>query len=271
MPNFLKKYKLLFLKEFRELYPTRSAIFTQILGEMGTILLYWFTAKAISPKLEFTEKMGNDYFSYVMLGELTLLIPATLLYHYTKTIKTLFRDDVLDYLNTQPYNKTLFLLESVFPVTLLKGVQMTVTLILLYLFFNFKFPLTQIPILIIAIITSLPAFIGLGLIASAIILRWGRGERVIIMISNSAYILAGVYFPTDVFPKSFTLIIDWVSPFNNLLKSIRKLNTPDYNFILLIQDLSQMFFSGIILFIVGYLIMELSFKRVIHRKKSLLI
>ena len=265
------KYQLFFIKEFRDLYPVKTSMLTHALGELATILLYWYTAKALAPKLEFSGEMGGDYFSYIMLGELTLLIPATLLYHYTKAIKEMSRDHITSYLVTQSYNKTVFLLESVSSVFILRGIQLSLTMITIHLFFNFSFPLNQLLAFGIAIAVSLPSFVGLGLVAASIVLRWGRGERVIIMLSNSAYILAGVYFPTDVFPKYLGTLLDIISPFNLLLGVVRKINQQTYEVFDLLSSLGIIFLNSCILFLLGYLAMEYSFKKVIHRKKPLLI
>ena len=272
MVNYLRNFKILFAREMRVNYPTKLAVGSHFFAELVTILLYWYTAKALTPKMEFKGQVGDDYFVYIILGELVLLLPATLLYSFTKSLKQLIQSQSLDYLSVQPYSRSFFLFNLGMQGLLVRGLQFFVTIFLLYGFFDFGLPLTKLAAISAMILISIPMFIGLGLLAASIVLYFGRGERVIIMASNISYIVAGVYFPVSVFPKYFATAVDWLSPFNILLNSVRLIQLqPQINFFAASQNIIVMICLGSFLLVLGMLVLENAFNSLNRRTKPLLL
>ena len=97
-----------------------------------------------------------------------------------------------------------------------------------------------------------PIFLSLGFFAASIVLYFGRGEKVIQLIVSASYVLAGVYFPPDVFPKVIKEVFSY-SPFNTLIQSSRETLTGQAT------DLG-LSFKLLISLVIGVTLLILSFK-----------
>ena len=93
---------------------------------------------------------------------------------------------------TGPRKILLLQMVALIPIEFIKAL---ITLLIAVFIFSFKMPAFSFPKVICLQIISLPLFIGLGLIAASILLRFSRGETVIGQISNMGIIFAGLYFP----------------------------------------------------------------------------
>lgn len=270
MENLKSKYSIFFKRDFFNTYPNRWALISHAITGLITISLYWYTAQAVAPKLEFERQIGSDYFLFVILGELALLIPATLLYNYVRIIKEMHASGGLNEFIVQPINKVRFLIEAGISGVLFRMIN--IFAILLTLKFIFKSEVSVDPLLtsFALVFVSLPAFIGLGLLAAALVLTFGRGEKSVIMLSNAAYILGGVYFPTQVFPSWFRETLNYVSPFNILLNGVRGVfaQNPEFTFIGTVAPLLTI---GLIFFVMGYIVLQGAFYYFNRRQKPLII
>ncbi|MCB0377868.1 MAG: hypothetical protein KDD33_05185 [Bdellovibrionales bacterium] len=269
IPNFFSVLFIFLKREWRTLYPSSWALVSLPFAELFTLTIYWFTAKALSPKLEFQHAIGSDYFQYIVVGELTLLIPAAFLYGYSKIARELIATRGIDYLAVQPFSKVRFLVEMGIAMALMRLVNMAFTLLLLIIFFSTALPPLALTKMILLVLSSLPSFFGLGLMAISLILVSGRGERLVVMVSNASYVLAGVYFPTQVFPSQLERILNIVSPFNLLLNSVRKafLNPGEQN---LLADMGELFLGGLVSFALGWAALRVAFARFHRRQRPLI-
>ena len=59
--------RLSILKEYRHKYPSKISWVGQGISELILLIIYWYTAKAFIPNLQFLHP-GTDYFSYIIIG-----------------------------------------------------------------------------------------------------------------------------------------------------------------------------------------------------------
>ena len=68
----------------------------------------------------------------------------------------------------------------------------------------------------------LPVFLGLGLLATALTVFFGRGVQALSHLGVAVAVAAGAYFPVTLFPPVLQKTLTWVSPFTLFLQGIRQ-------------------------------------------------
>ena len=237
---------------------------------MGTLLFYWYFSKSIVAAPGLDSEMSEGYFVYILVGELSLLWPGVLLANPSRVVKQLYYKRALENLIVLKGKAAGLLVKMSLTQVILQSLKYIIYLIAL-LFFSQQINVLYLVSFFIIQLIYVPLFLSLSLLAACIVVMYGRGEKIIQLFVSASYVLAGVYFPTDVFPHSFAVLVDFISPFNALLHGVRQMTASHYNVSIFLRDLGPTLLRGLVLFLVGYAIMEHSFKRVNRRKKPLLI
>lgn len=230
MSNQIELIKWFLIREAREIYHSRTMILTTILTTIITLGIYWFTARAFAPSIESGLQGYNiDYFTYILIGDLTFLIPSLMFVGAADSIRRCAADRSLENMltsRTSPRKIILLQMVALLPIEFLKA---GITLSIAMIFFNFKMPALSFSKILFLQILSLPLFMGLGLIAASVLLRFSRGEGVIGQLSSLGVIFAGAYFPLAVFPDSIQWLTSILSPFTLILEGTRNLVNEDSN------------------------------------------
>jgi hypothetical protein len=212
---------LIWKNQWRQDFPSRYAWIGLCIGITLELLIYYFTSRAFGENLKGTFGIEGTYFQYVILGELVLWLPMACVAAFAGGLRDSHYIGVFERFLLLPWHPARLLL--VFGVnTLLLGLLQHTLLLLIALCFGFRVSLERIPALLAFQALALPCFLAMGLCTAAIFLRYQRGLSVIGFATKASAILAGVYFPTTVFPSWIgenTLI----SPFNALLEGSRAL------------------------------------------------
>lgn len=205
------------------LYPKYWAYLGELFGILMTLVIYHFTAKAFAPNLENRLQFyGMDYFSFVLIGELGMSIPAYLFSNPAIRLKELSSNGALTALMTYPWSLRQILFHWVSAGALVEIARIFTNILLAFLIFDFVLPIHGYLYSAFFILYSAVAFIGLGFLGAAIGLFLGRGGGVLNYISTLSLFLAGAYFPIEVFPSYVKDIGTYISPFNPLMLLIRQ-------------------------------------------------
>lgn len=205
------------LREWRSRYPGALALVGEVFAFVLTLAVYWYTARAFSGQAGFA---GGDYFSYVVLGEASLMLPLGIMSGLLNSAREAQGEGVLEALLTLPWSGTRTLVILGFPGLLREGTR---ALALLVAAWAIGMPLT-VPKLagwLMLELSALPIFIGLGLACVASFFRFGRGEAVIHFAGTIATIVAGAYFPVALLPETLRRLAAHLSPFSVLLDGCR--------------------------------------------------
>ena len=170
-----------------------------IFNESMLICIYWYTSLAFIPKVEVNgEKIA--YFSFVLIGDLTIRLPSCTIVSHIKSLKEMAYDDMLDSFLMVPINLAttlnLFSLGHIFFEFIKIIGIMTIVLLIFPIQLSIDFYLGYLLLQVI----FLPAFLGVGLLSSTILLMFGRGEGAINKLISIMTIFSGMYFPTAVLP-----------------------------------------------------------------------
>jgi ABC-2 type transport system permease protein len=257
----------------RNLINTYSNIWGS-LGDLLSIVLnlifFWYTSKAFG----FSFKVGLsdyrvDYFNYVVLGEMVLLIPAAILNGLTSTVQSAAADGTLEVFFLLPRRAQTTFIISALAIVPKEVVRIILTLIIATLAFGFKFSYSGLGGAVFLQIISLPIFLGMGLFAASLLVFFGRGKSVISHGGNILYIFAGIYFPLSVLPKSIQNIAKVFSPFTILLESTRTLFSNGFHNMAVTS--AQIIFWDLLLFFLGFWLLGLSFRRMINKGTPLIV
>ncbi len=213
---------LLLQRELQDRFPSPWAL----CGEVGMISLglaiYWYTSQS------FTSLTGN-YFNYLVIGELTLFMPLLLLQGILRVIKTALSEGTFEVFLVMPRRSQTPLICLSLAAALRDGLSALLIGSIAVIGFRFRVPLSFLWDALYLQLLSLPLFFGLGLLSASILIRFGRGESVIVHLSTLASILAGVYFPITVLPASFQALSQWLSPYSLLLQNTRTILEQGWN------------------------------------------
>ncbi|MCM2279391.1 MAG: ABC transporter permease [Oligoflexia bacterium] len=249
-------YSFLLRRELRDRYPTRLAIAGELLGLGASLLVYAYTARAFAPRFQ-----GGDYFSYLLIGEATLFAPLALFNGLARSVRLSAQTGTLEAMLAQPvapWRILLVLGGALLPIELARAL---LTLGLGALLFGFALAPSAWGTLLSLQLLALPAFFGLGLLASSALLRFGRGEAMLGYLGAAAAIVAGAYFPTDVLPAQLKELAAWLSPFSLLLETTRAAATGGFEPGTLLRPGAALLAWGVLTLPAGLLAVKLAFAR----------
>jgi ABC-type polysaccharide/polyol phosphate export permease len=183
------------------------------------VTVYWFTSQALHLTENFIG-LNQDYFTYLLIGELILMLPLSLIESPARAIQYLNQEKMLEYFLTRP-NPFRALIE----MALTRSLIGILNIIFIVLIAKFVFGWTLLGSTIFLIVSmsfiSFPLFLGIGIIFGSIILYYKRGYSIISQFSYLCSIIAGAYFPTQVFSEKWRMALSNLSPFNALLENLR--------------------------------------------------
>jgi ABC-type multidrug transport system permease subunit len=214
---------LYFKKTLRENYPSRWVVFSTIGTTFLTLIIYWYTAKAFRPTFEILGELGNDYFTFVVVGELLMAVPLIFLATGVSEFRGFMMNGTIEPLmvSQTPFHKTLLI--ATFGHALVALIQYALMVVLAVSFFSLNLPLLNVlPTLIFQLLTY-PLFIAFGLFAGGIYLFFGRGAGLVSAVGSVINVFSGVYFPTSVFPPMLESALRIASPYHLLIEESRKL------------------------------------------------
>jgi hypothetical protein len=206
------------LRDWRERYPSALSVAGELVGLALSLSIYWFTARAFSGRADFA---GQDYFSFVVLGEASLVLPLAWVAGLPRTAREAQSEGVLEALLGLPRSAVRTLLILGLPAVAREAAR-ALALLLGAWALGLRLGAPQLGGWVLLQLVAIPAFAALGIAATAWFLKFGRGEGLIAFSCSIAVILAGAYFPTELFAPAFRDAISAISPFNTLLEGARR-------------------------------------------------
>ena len=262
----LARYLLLVKRDFRDSHMNIFYYLSQIFTIGGTLLVYWYTSKAFSSSVnsELTLFKGS-YFDFILIGELTFILPMIFYNGPLDVIRKLVAEGTLESLIMTGER-----VQKSFLIHMLSTIPSQLTFLLFYLviayfIFGFSVPLQFVFLAVLINLLALPLFYGLGMVASSIFLITGRGSGVISQLAAFLSILSGAYFPLSVLPTWLSYWGSKLSPFQLLMESTRA----TFNGELMLTNFALLSVPFIIwsllLFPLGYYLTGLAFESIRKR------
>lgn len=246
--------------ENTDAYPSIWAWGGMLIGTIASLAVYWYTSQAFSPVVSnFVTDQKLSYFLFVISGELVLMLPTLLLEAPAQVVKQATTTGTITSILQLPCAHStpiVYLSIAKIPSEL---IRFFIHIILINILFGVLMPLSVVLKIFLLTTSVLPAFLGLGLIAAAIVVVLGRGERILSLGISAATVFSGIYFPVSVLPDSIKQIIQDGSPFYFLLQRARDIITTSVTSVFSIEELYKLLLINTILMLIGVGSLRLGF------------
>lgn len=250
------------LYDLKNRYVYKWTLISDLLRMLLTLFVFYMMGKAFLPNQhKGYEFFDQSYFGYLIIGELALIFPALMFEGLVDRFRFFVQDGSFEFMATLERPKSLLVSSLAFIPLIREFLHFIVYVLLAVFFFGFSVTFSQMGYFLLVILSSVPAFLGLGLLAAAVLLRFGRGDGLIGYISSLGAIFGGAYFPLELMPNLMVLIFKFVSPYNNVLVASRIcfLRFPDLN--LLLEYLVHLLIQGGLLLLLGVFLFEYLFEQ----------
>lgn len=207
--------------DFRNHYYHPLTLLSEIIAILGTLIIYWFSSKAFT--LAVQSYLHQDYFSYLLIGDLVLSTPLYFIDTFVRKIRLSIHDKTFQTLLCLPL-RIIHIMLTLGLSGLTRDILRTIiTFALAVVFFNFHFEWLNLFKIILFQLLFIPPFLALGITISLLILYMGRGEGVLGYINTVGSFLAGAFFPIAVLPVWLQKSTQILSPITFLLEQSRQI------------------------------------------------
>ena len=214
--------EVLFKIDIRNRFSGYFSLIFDIIISLISLSIYWYTSRIFDGAVNSTlEKYGQNYFSFIVWGELFLILPMYFVDSFVQGMRSSFYDGVYESFSTMPIKwKGKHWISGFlnFPRELLR---ILIQFLLAYLLFNLNFNFMGGMQASLVVILLLPAFLGLGYFFLSVFIYTGRGTAIIGLVNTLFAFLAGAYFPINFLPKTLVDITSYISPFTLVLENAR--------------------------------------------------
>lgn len=183
---------------------------------------FYFVAKMFgSASAPMLQAYGGNYFAFVLIGIAFATYQNVGLNSFSQSIRQEQFLNTLEPLFLTPVTIPQFLMGSGLWDFFYATVEVILYLVIGAFVFGLDLPLAQPGPAAAILVLTLFAFMGLGVISAAFIMRFKRGNPVTWMMATASELLGGVYFPIDVLPDWLQKVSKFV-PMTHALSGLRQ-------------------------------------------------
>lgn len=233
---------ILFRSVIRDDYPRKWGFLLEILSIFIMLFVFWFTSKAFKPN----SLVGENYFYYLLIGEILLFLPLSLMQQNIRLGKKIGIRGTFDFLLTKKISISKYFF-SFTMVYFFKDLLKTICLLTLSAaIFYLPLNLNQLLSLFIYLLLGCLIFSFLGMIIGLSLIFWGRGEAIWGQTLSILSILGGAYFPLNVFPNWLNITMIQLNPIAVYLELGREIARHDLFIVLDQYPLSMALLSWLL-------------------------
>lgn len=201
-------------------YPLAFAV-SQIQSALE-LCIYYFIAQLVGRS---GPAVGNDYYSFVVVGVLGALILSGGLQDFILELDESIQQGRLEMLLVEPVPWTLLPFGiaqwPIFIRTLNALIMVALSLVL-----GAHFRVVGVPLVIPVLLLGLSASLAIGMVAASVKILSKRADPIMTIYTIGSSVLSGVFFPVDVLPK-FLRELSVFIPQTHVLSALRKSLLPD--------------------------------------------
>ena len=220
MAALFELFRMSLKLDMRETFISKWNLPVFLISQFFWVSMFWFMSQAFGSRIPFLQDSGMDYFTFVMVAEFSLLLPAFLMSTFAETIKINASFGTLESIllaRQAPAVAIIIMGLSSCSRQLLKVITNVGIALILFELSVSALGALQAFLLQLA---ALPLFLGIGLLSAAILVRFGQGAGLLGTLADGLILFAGAYFPIQVFPQ-IAQSVSAVSPFTVLLVETR--------------------------------------------------
>ena len=240
-------YRFSFLSQFGSMFLVMLSLFF-----LSTLL-----ESAFLPQLE---AYGGDYFSFVLIGISMAIYTSMALHSLRKIIRSYQTRGTLEaLLGTRTGLPTILLGSSLYGL-ILGTVQVVGFLVLGVVVFGAQIGFSNAIGAVIAMLLTIAAMVGIGIISSAFIIMFKKGDPVSMVVNGGNLLLAGVVYPVAVLPTTLQYLSKFL-PMSHGLEAMRMALLTDADLADIVPSLLTLGAFAAVLIPVSLLFFEFSLNR----------
>jgi hypothetical protein len=211
------------VREWRESYGSVWAVGGELFALVLSLTIYWYSAQAFRPTLGTgAGESFKDYFDFILLGEISLLIPLVTLLAGARIVRRALQEGSFDAWVFHARDARHAMLASLAAAGLRVAPRVVLTLALAVGVFSLRFSPSALPAALALQLAAFPCFAGVGLIGAALVIRFGRGDSALAHFSTIIAVFSGAYFPLSVLPRELGWVDEALFPSSTLVEASRR-------------------------------------------------
>ncbi len=197
----------------------RSAFVLNLVGVFFSVAIFHYLGRLVDA--EGTGKLGGrDYFSFVLIGIAFYNYLGTALNSFSGSLRQAQLTGTLEPLLVTPVGIPTLLFGSALYHFLYTSLTAVAYLAVAEIAFGLDLSRANLPSALLALVLTILASSGLGILSAAFTLVWKRGDPLAFVLGTASALLGGVYFPLSVVPEWLQRVAAWI-PLTYALSAMR--------------------------------------------------
>lgn len=210
-----------FIRDARQALSYKASLLLDIAKVLFKITTFYFIAKLVSfQDTGLVSYAGGHYFAYVLIGIAFATLQTTGLTAFSQSLRQEQYLGTLESILSTPIPLGVFLAGSALWDFVYAALEVILFFLFAMLLFGLAWPVASWGLAFIATGLAITSFMGLGIVAAAFILRYKKGNPIMLFLSAGSELLGSVYFPINMLPPWLQKIAAWM-PMTHALKAIR--------------------------------------------------
>lgn len=197
----------------------RASLVLNLVGVFFSVAIFYYLGRLIGPAVAL-RLGGGDYFSFVVIGIAFYNYLGTALNSFSGSIRQAQLTGTLEPLLVTPVGIPTLLFGSSLYSFLYTSLTAVAYLVVAALFFDLDLSHANLGAACLALLLTVVAFSGLGILSASFTLRWKRGDPLAFFLGTASALLGGVYFPVEVIPGWLQRVAAWI-PLTYALSAMR--------------------------------------------------
>ncbi len=250
-----------FVRDFRKTLSYRFAFLLDIGSVVFKAATFYFVAQLIgtaaAPHLDL---YGGAYFPFVLIGIAFSSYQSVGLNSFAQSLRQEQFMGTLESVLCTPIRIPMFLAGSALWDFFYATFEVALYFLVAMLGFGLRLDQAAIGPALVSAALTLSAFMGLGVMSAAFILRYKRANPVAWLIASAGELFGGVYFPVKILPENMRAISEWI-PMTHSLSALRRTLLAGATFADISNDLLYLAAFTVIVWPLGVLTFHFALRR----------
>lgn len=250
-----------FVRDFRKTVSYRFAFLLDIGSVVFKAATFYFVAQLIgtaaAPHLE---AYGGAYFPFVLIGIAFSTYQTVGLNSFAQSLRQEQFMGTLESVLCTPIRLPTFLAGSALWDFFYATIEVALYFLVAFVGFGMTFESAALAPAAVAAVLTLVAFMGLGILSAAFIVRYKRGNPVAWIIASAGELFGGVYFPVAILPDNMRAVSEWI-PMTHALSALRKTLLTGADFAAISHELVFLALFTLVVWPLGIVAFRLSLRR----------
>ena len=186
------------------------------------IFTFVFVARLVGSD---TADVGFDYYTFVVIGVVTMYILAATLNSFGNDMLELVTQGQLEMFLVEPVRWNL-LPFAMTPWAAFQASATAAVMVLLSVPLGAEYRLEAVPMALLIVVLGLAATLAIGILGASIKILSKRADPVLSLYTLAASVLSGVFFPVEFLPR-WLQAMAWVIPHTYVIQALRRVLMPE--------------------------------------------